>query len=86
MCNIRVECYHNVQDESNDFIILVYKMITVIRLTANSSDNSNHINDDYVVGDNNLRTFRQYIVLLKYLYACQSIILTILQDYRVWCV
>jgi hypothetical protein len=56
-------------------------MIRAITATANSSDNSNHIHDDYVYDDNNLWNFREYIVLLlNYWYAEQSIILTILED------
>ena len=55
-------------------------MIGVITTTANSSVNSNHIHDDYVHVDKNLRNFREYIVLLNQRFAEQSIILTILQD------
>ena len=55
-------------------------MITVVAVTANSSDNSNHIHGHYIHDDNNLRNFCQYIVLLNYLYAEKSIICTILQD------
>ena len=73
---------HTVEDEPDDFITLFYTvlMITVVAVTANSSDNSNHIHGHYIHDDNNLRNFCQYIVLLNYLYAEKSIICTILQD------